>query len=225
MPPTELPDFDKLWNYQDPASTEKKFRELLPADEASGDASYLAQLLTQIARTQGLQDRFDEAHATLDRVEKMLTPRLGVARIRYLLERGRAFNSSGQPAKALPLFREAARVAEGEGQIRFRIDAVHMLAIAEPAPQEQLKWNLLGLALVDSNPGERRWLWSLHNNTGETYLLLHEYERALEHFQKLVEVTKERTGEPDIFAQKDVGKCLRLLGRYDEAIELLKSLD
>src|SRR5205809_4269353 len=46
-----MADFDKLWDYQDPAGTEKKFRELLPAAEAAGDASYVAELLTQIART------------------------------------------------------------------------------------------------------------------------------------------------------------------------------
>jgi hypothetical protein len=28
-------------------------------------------------------------------------------RVRYLLERGRVFNSSDQPGKALPLFKEA----------------------------------------------------------------------------------------------------------------------
>src|SRR3954463_14412105 len=34
---TMLPDFDKLWDYQHPAETEKKFAELLPAAEKSGD--------------------------------------------------------------------------------------------------------------------------------------------------------------------------------------------
>src|SRR6185503_17574880 len=93
----ELPAFDKLWNYNDPVATEAKFRELLPAAEKSADLSHHAQLLTQIARTQGLQGRFDGAHATLDSVEKMLTDDLKLARVRYLLERGRAFNSAGQP--------------------------------------------------------------------------------------------------------------------------------
>lgn len=32
----ELPRFDRLWNYDDPAGTEAKFREILP--EAAGDA-------------------------------------------------------------------------------------------------------------------------------------------------------------------------------------------
>src|ERR1051325_6375254 len=99
-----LPDFTKLWNFNKPEETEMRFREILPRAEISHDTSYLAQLLTQIARTQGLQRKFEEAHATLDRVEKMLTPDLKLARVRYLLERGRAFNSSDHQNKALPLF-------------------------------------------------------------------------------------------------------------------------
>jgi hypothetical protein len=62
----ELPEFDKMWNYSDPAATERKFREILPAAEKSGDISYHAQLLTQVARAQGLQGRYDEAMATLN---------------------------------------------------------------------------------------------------------------------------------------------------------------
>src|SRR5438128_2095323 len=90
--PGEPVEFDKLWDYAKPAETEGQFRALLPSAEASGDTSYLAQLLTQIGRAQGLQDRFDEAHATLDRVTTMLTDDMNLARVRYLLERGRVFN-------------------------------------------------------------------------------------------------------------------------------------
>ncbi len=66
-------DFDQLWNYNDPAGTEQKFRALLPNAETGDDPSYYAQLLTQLARTLGLQRKFDEAHQILDQVETMLT--------------------------------------------------------------------------------------------------------------------------------------------------------
>src|SRR5688572_21565066 len=84
-----LPNFDELWDYNDPATTEQKFRALLPRAEASADRFYHAQLLTQLARAQGLQRKFDEAHATLDQVAQVDQP---PARVRYLLERGRVFN-------------------------------------------------------------------------------------------------------------------------------------
>src|SRR5439155_3225238 len=126
-----MADFDKLWDYQDPAGTEKKFRELLPAAEAAGDASYVAELLTQIARTQGLQRKFDDAHATLDRVEAMLTDELKLPRVRYLLARGRVFNSSKQPDKAMTFFEQAWRLGEEAQLPRYALDAGHMIAIAK----------------------------------------------------------------------------------------------
>src|SRR5438067_2536580 len=107
MPSMTLPDFDKLWDYAHPDETERKFNQLLPQAREANDRSYLAQLLTQIARTQGLQQRFDDAHRTLDQVESMLTDDLKLARARYLLERGRVFNSSEKPQDAMVCFTKA----------------------------------------------------------------------------------------------------------------------
>src|SRR5262249_52931333 len=58
--PDGLPDFDALWNYDQPAETERAFREALARTEAAALLGYRLELLTQIARTQGLQRRFDE---------------------------------------------------------------------------------------------------------------------------------------------------------------------
>src|SRR5437762_3493884 len=102
-----LPDFDKLWDYGNPAETERRFRELLPVAEGSGNLAYLLELKTQLARTLGLQRKFEEAHLILDKVEPLLSPEMNRVRVRYLLERGRAFNSSKHPDEARPLFLEA----------------------------------------------------------------------------------------------------------------------
>jgi hypothetical protein len=67
-----LPDIDSLWNYDGPADTERRFAKLLPRARASCGASYLAQLLTQIAPAQGLKGNIDEAHETFDEVEPLL---------------------------------------------------------------------------------------------------------------------------------------------------------
>ena len=101
---SSLPDFDSLWDYDHPEEPERKFRELLPAATASKNASYYAQLLSQIARTEGLQRKFDETHGPLDRVEKLLAESDNKTKIRYLLERERVFNSSGKPSESRPLF-------------------------------------------------------------------------------------------------------------------------
>ena len=100
----KLKDFDQFWNFDKPAETETKFLNLLTEAKNSGDKDYYLQLKTQIARTQGLQREFDKAQQTLDKVEKEITNDTPVAETRYLLERGRVFNSSKQAEKALPIF-------------------------------------------------------------------------------------------------------------------------
>ena len=99
----DLPDFDALWNFGDPAATEAEFRALLPRAEASGDVAYVAELRTQIARTLGLQARFAEAHALLDEIERTLPSATKRVRVR-LPPRAR----SGVPLREEPGPGEAA---------------------------------------------------------------------------------------------------------------------
>lgn len=219
-----LPDFDKLWNYSDPAGTERKFRELLPQAESSNDPSYLAQLLTQIARAQGLQDQFEQAYATLDQAERLITPDLQSAKVRLLLERGRVLNSSGKPTDALPLFKQSAELAKSAKLTRLQIDAVHMIAIAETDPKDQVRENLRAISLVESDPSQSRWLYPLYNNLAESYAKLNDYQKALDTFRNLADLDTVNGREPDMFAIKDQARMLRLLGRIDEAITLIKPL-
>ena len=58
-------DVDALWNYADPAASESRFREALK--EAKADDALI--LRTQVARTLGLRNRFEEARSELDGVE------------------------------------------------------------------------------------------------------------------------------------------------------------
>lgn len=111
--PPDPAAIDDHWNHDDPAGTEAAFREMRPALEAGGDASFLLQLDTQIARTYSLQRRFDDAHALLDTIETRLETAAPVVRVRYLLERGRTLNSSGDK-EALECRREAGDVETTE---------------------------------------------------------------------------------------------------------------
>jgi len=79
-----MPNAPVQWDYSNPLAAEEQFKALLPAARESEDRSYLVQLLTQIARAQGLHGKFPEAHATLDEAEHLLTPDLSAAGIRYL---------------------------------------------------------------------------------------------------------------------------------------------
>jgi tetratricopeptide (TPR) repeat protein len=232
-------DFDQLWDYDRPAETEAKFRALLP--EIAGEVSLHAQLLTQIARAQGLQRRFESAHRTLDEAqellergahhtldgaERLITPDLARARLRCRLERGRVFNSSGQPKRARPLFLEVWDQARAAGEDSYAVDAAHMLGIVEP-PEAQLAWNLKALKLAETSadPRARRWLGSLYNNLGWTYHGQEQHDRALELFEKALRF-REAQGQPreTRIARWCVARALRSLGRLDEALALQRAL-
>jgi hypothetical protein len=159
------PDFDALWDYSNPEQTENKFRQILlqfPEDEPD-----FHELLTQIARAQGLQRKFDKAHQTLDQVEKRVEGQASRARVRYLLERGRVFSSSGKPDAARPFFEQARGLATKLSEDNYAVDAVHMLAIVAP-PGSSRDLNLLAIRMAEASSQEkaRNWLGSLYNNTG-----------------------------------------------------------
>ncbi len=221
-----LPDFDALWDYDQPATTEAAFRALLPQAEASGDQSYYIELLTQLARTQGLQRDFAAAHETLDQALALLTDDLKRARVRYLLERGRVFNSSGKREEARPLFLAAWEEGQAAHEDFHTVDAAHMLAIVAP-PDEQLGWNLKALALVEQTSDTRahKWGGSLYNNIGWSYHDQGQYEQALETFQKALEWQKARGDIRQILIAKwCIARALRSLGRLDEALAMQQAL-
>jgi hypothetical protein len=60
-----LEQLDDLWDFDDPAASEERFRSLLPRARAEARGAVLGELLSQLARAQGLQRRFDDAEATL----------------------------------------------------------------------------------------------------------------------------------------------------------------
>ncbi len=226
MKTPSLPDFDALWDYEKPAETEAAFRALLPQAEASGNPSYHAQLLTQIARAQGLQRQFDAAHRTLDQAQALLSEELHQARIRYLLERGRVFNSSGTPEEARPLFLAAWEQAQVHQQDFSAIDAAHMLAIIAP-PEQQLDWNLKALALVEQTSDTRagKWRGSLYNNIGWTYHGQGQYQQALEMFERALAARQAQGQQREILiAQWCVARALRSLGQVEEALHMQQAL-
>jgi tetratricopeptide (TPR) repeat protein len=216
-----LPDFDALWNYADPAASESSFGALLPEARTSGDAAYLGQLLTQVARAQGLQGKFDEAHSTLDEVTD-LTGAAPLVRIRYLLERGRVLNTSGHAEASRPLFLEAWQLASSAGEEFHAADAAHMLGIVE-TPETQLGWSLRALELAERtrDPRTRGWLGPLYNNIGWTYHDLGRYDVALSYFQASLEWRRQE-GKPKEtrIAAWSVARGLRSLGRYAEALAM-----
>jgi tetratricopeptide (TPR) repeat protein len=221
---SDTTDFDKLWDYDHPDVSEARFRDALSG--VSEDDTRL-QIMTQIARAQGLGRHFDAAHETLDSVARDLEGKAPLTRVRYLLERGRVFNSARVPEKACPFFQEALDLAETTSLEFYAADAAHMLGIAAP-PADQLSWNLKALTLAESATSERArgWLGSLYNNIGWTYHDRGEYAAALTTFEKGLAWQQAHGAPRNIhIARWCIARTLRSLNQIDAALTLLRSLD
>jgi tetratricopeptide (TPR) repeat protein len=215
---------DQRWDYGKPDVSEARFRAefaKLPPDDARA-----LIVVTQIARTQSLRRQYAEANATLDAIEAKLATAPSLVRVRYLLERGRTFDSSGAPERAVPLFSEALAIAERDGDAFYAVDAAHMLGIAA-APAARLDWNLKALALAENatDPRAQRWDASLYNNIGWTYHDRGEYATALTYWEKGLVARKARgDASATRVAQWTVARGLRSVGRLDEAQAMQQAL-
>lgn len=212
-----MADLEQLWDYHHPAASEARFKEVLE------QADVKAEVLTQIARAQGLQGHFEQARQTLESAQQRIqTPR---EQICYWLELGRVLNSSGDPEGSRPYFLQAWELAQTEAEDFFAVDAAHMLGIVEPG--EGLEWNFKALSLARQSPEARARAWqaSLHNNIGWTFHDRGQFDLALEHFrQALLEREKQGQARETLIARWCVGRCLRSLGRLEEALALQRTL-
>lgn len=216
-------DIDSFWEYGDPAGSEQRFRAELA--DARGDTQL--ELLTQIARTYSLRRRFAEAHALLDDVERQL-PGAGTApRVRYLLERGRTFNSAGDKLRAKPLFIEAYDLALAARLDGLAVDAAHMVPIVSSGAEGAL-WTERGLALarISTDRKARALLPALLNNHAWNLHDAGRYADALPVFRE-AEAAWHATGRQPQgrIATWSVARCLRSLGRFDEALAMQRALE
>jgi tetratricopeptide (TPR) repeat protein len=218
---------DKLWNHANPVESRARFREEL-AKHSAGSREAL-EIETQIARTQSLAREFAAADRTLDDVQPRLHNVPERVKVRYFLERGRTRNSSGDKPAAISLFHEALELSKRDtmpGADFYRIDALHMLAIASPN-DEQLDWNLKALAAASSSNEERArgWAASLHNNIGWAYFDRGDYGIALEHWQKALPLREASGNAVTVrIAKWTIARGLRAAGKVDDAKKIQLAL-
>jgi tetratricopeptide (TPR) repeat protein len=200
-----------LWDFEDLDATEQRFRARLA--EASDDAAR-AEVLTQLARIEGLRSDFDACERLLQEAEGLAGPAAAV-RVRIDLERGRKLRSSGDPADALPLFEAAFNSACDSGEYYFAGDAVHMCALAVSEDRAAMEeWTQRGLELGEREPDASYWLGPLLNNLGWTYFDTGEHEHALELFERALEARKRDPDNQDAiaFAEEAVETARAALG-------------
>ena len=203
-----MTDLRSMWDFDDPAGSEQRFRAA--ADLAEGSDRLV--LLTQVARALGLQERYDEGHDLLDHLA--VTDDDVAARVS--LERGRLLRSAGDPDAARPHFEAAAQHATSEA---LRIDALHMVALVAP-PEEQLAVTerALALARASDDPEARAWDASLLNNIGMVHADAGDWPAALAAFEQALAARRRLGGDADIrVARWMVAWALRHLGRTAEA--------
>jgi tetratricopeptide (TPR) repeat protein len=207
-----------MWDFGRPAVSEERFRAALGTAEGE-DALVLR---TQLARSLGLQRRFEESAAVLDAV----TASTPLVRTYLELERGRLLNSSGEPAKARPHFLAALAEAEGAGLDDLAADAAHMMAIVEPG-EAQIPWAERALAIAEASQDARarRWVGSVTHNLGWTLHDLGRYDEAQGYFERAL-AFREQQGDPELIrvGRWTVARGLRSLGRYGEALAIQQEL-
>lgn len=210
----------KLWDFGDPEASEARFRAAEAEAREAGEESFAWELRTQAARTLGLRRQFAEADSELDTVEPVLDACGPRVKIRYLLERGRVRNSSGQKPDAIPFFVQALEAAQSAGEEFLAIDAAHMLGIAEE-PEQALQWNLQALQMARdaADPLAQNWKGSLLNNLGWALHDNGEFESALALFEEALAFrTTQGNPGPIRVARWCVARCKRSLRQFPEAL-------
>lgn len=211
---------DRLWDFDHPNVSQARFAE--EARRYPPQSREAMEATTQVARAEGLQRHFDDADKTLDRVQRALDSQPQRVRVRYLLERGRRENSSGHAQKAVEWFQQALAASEHDklpGASYYRVDALHMLAIASP-PEQQLAWHRRSLADASAATEARtqKWRASLLNNLGWTLHDRGDYAEALDVWQQALAAHEAaRNVALARIARWTVARGLRSLGRLDEA--------
>lgn len=207
-----------LWDFEDPAGSEERLRSAA----ATASATAREVLMTQVARAMGLQERYDDAHALLDRLEASAPE----VQVRVALERGRLLRSAGQPQTSRPWFERAERQAGDRGLVALQVDALHMLAIVA-RPDERLALNLqaLGLARGSDDPRARDWDAALLNNIGMVHADAGNFPAALASFKEAL-LAAERIGDParTRVARWMVAWTLRRTGHREEALAMQVAL-
>jgi tetratricopeptide (TPR) repeat protein len=212
-------DFDVAWDNGRPADAERALRATL--EDAGGRRP---EVLTQIARAQGLQGHFAAAHETLDQAEEESDD--PVIAVRCLLERGRLFHASGHPARARPHLEHALAAAQTYELDGYAVDAAQLMG-ASSRGAEALTWRERGIAMAEASglASARARLGNLYLDLGGAYAEAGEPGQALGAFERALAWWAERD-RPDQVRRAACGLALALrrMRRHQEALTALRSI-
>jgi tetratricopeptide (TPR) repeat protein len=208
------------WTFDDLDATERRLRSAL-AEEQSNEGR--AEVLTQLARVEGLRGDFEAGERYIEEAEALAGDH-GVASVRIDLERGRIRRSSGDPDAPRPLFEAAYARACGQGSWYLAADAAHMVALAAPDRAGFVEWTGKGIDVAEAHEDAAYWSGPLLNNLGWEHYESGEFDDALAAFERALRARERNPADGDgiSLARYAVGKTLRALGRAEDGIPLLE---
>jgi tetratricopeptide (TPR) repeat protein len=231
--PAEALDVDRLLDFRDPALSELRLRNV--AQMTNGDNRLVAQTL--IARTHGLRRDFATARSVLDGMKPQLATAGSEVRARHAIELGHTLvSATHKPEQLTPDAREQARaaylaaasIARGASLDALAIDALHMMAFVDAAPDDQLRWNREALQIAERSTQRKAQAWqaALRNNVGHALQRQGRHEEALAEFRRALVLREQMPQQrPLRVARWTVAWSLRALNRIDEALAIQQQLE
>jgi tetratricopeptide (TPR) repeat protein len=225
-----FPDIDGFWNSLSLADSESQFRAQLPHDWATEWTPRSVEIMTQIARAQGLQGELIKARDMLEQARQMISTssqNLGPrTEVRCLLEQGRLLCLNMSPAKAHDLFIQAWTLANENGLPFFAVDAALMLSTIRP-PKFQNEWLQKAYTQADSSTDRqvRLWLSQLLFLEGWHAFDFRQFDRALMCFEKALSQPNAADNAWRMMAMRwSHARAMRALGQVEQALVTQQSL-
>lgn len=225
-------DISSLLEFNDPAGSRQRILDAM--QDASPDEVRI--LNSQLARSHGLMREFEVARNILQGMRHQADAS-AEANASLELEWGRCFcSATHDPSLATPTDRETAKTAflaardfaELAGRDDLVVDALHMLAFVEIAPEQQLEWTRAALEVAEKSEqaSARKWRASLSNNLGYALHQSKKYQDALLHFERALELRQEQGNAKNTRVAKwMIAWTLRSLNRQAEAVAMQERLE
>ncbi len=226
-------DINRLWDFDQPALSEARFRAALIG--ASPEDALVLQ--SQIARSYVLRGERQPALEILRAIEANVAVSGSEAQVCYWLELGRAHASPAHPPEALTwkaqtqarqAFQEAFRRAKAAGLDPHTIEALHLMAFTENNPERQAMHERDALRFVQFSQQEaaQRWECAVRIGLAQALIRLQNHAEAVSELQAATQAgIRMGTTHCARSAQWFLGWAYRMAGHLNEALALQLELE
>ncbi|OQR92053.1 hypothetical protein THRCLA_08800 [Thraustotheca clavata] len=171
----------------------------------------------------------------LQDIERELTPENSIynreVRARCLLERARMLRGLKENGKATTCAAAAWAIIDADDAFfddDLVIDVLHLLALLQDNPKENITWNLRAYAMAKKSQHANaiKWISIIGDNLGWVCLEVGEVEASIKYFQMALEA-REKLGDAECIrlAKWMVARAMRSNKLHKEAIAALKELE